>query len=314
MDNTTNFAVSLPLSPNTSLLYVMIELFGLFGNALVVFAICSSCRLKTNYYFLVFHVAVCDIVMVLTGNMLFGTSLVVQKMSVETYETLDMIGRNFVHPFANYIFVCESLFLVIIAVERYKAVTKPLQPQLSKKRLNYIVFGVYIVGLALHALNTYCVYQWHNNKYLNMFQWIWEITASLLPLTIIIVLYTKMCRSLFRHNKRAKELFHSEVSNRNQTIESYSALERNRRTIIISIVVVVQFFASVLPARVIHLLVSQIGIRGLDYYAFSAMMLYFLGSCGLNPITYGLLDVRLRAAYVKCFKKFVQFFIGCIQM
>ena len=302
MYSTTNSIVSLPLQLDVSLSYVVIELFCLFGNTLVIFAICNSCRLKTNYYLLVFHVAVCDIVLVLSGNMLFCIPLVDQNISVETFNTLVKIGAISWYPFTTYIFVCECSFLVIIAVQRYKAVTKPLQPKLSRKRLHYIVSGVYIIPLLLHVLNTYCSSRWNQNKYFEIFQWIWELVVTMFPLILIVVLYTKMCRSLLRHNKRTKELFHSGVSNSNQTIATL--LKRNYRTIITSMVVVVQFFATVLPARVIHLLMHRIRtIPVAGYHVYWAMMLYMLGSCGLNPIIYGLLDKTLRAAYVKCFKK-----------
>ena len=307
MYSTTNSTISLPLQLDVSLSYVVIELFCLFGNTLVIFAICNSCRLKTNYYVLVFHVAVCDIVLVLSGNLLFCTPLVDQNMSVETYNTLNKIGVIFWYPFATNIFVCECSFLLIIAVQRYKAVTKPLQPKLSRKRLHHIVSGVYIISLILHVLNAYCSSRWNQNKYFEICQWIWDLLVTMFPLILIVALYTKMCRSLLLHNNRTKELFHSGVSSSNQIIAT--SLKRNYRTIITSMVIVVQFFATVLPARVIHLLVHRIRtIHVAGYHVYWAMMLYILGSCGLNPIIYGLLDKTLRAAYVKCFKKTFRLF------
>lgn len=110
-----------------------------------------------------------------------------------------------------------------------------------------------------------------------------------------------MCRSLLQHNKRIKQLFYSRVSAAEETATN-ATLARNYKTLITSIVIVVQFFISVLPARIIHIL-TLAGMKGNEHHALWSMMLYFLGICTLNPIIYGLGDRAMRASYVKCFKK-----------
>ncbi len=317
MYNTTNFTIPLRSRLNmiTSLSYVIIELFSLCGNILVIMAICSSRRLKTNYYFLVFHVAVCDIAIILAGNMMLSLPLIQSNINISTYTTLLKISCYFVIPFTRPIFACETLFLVIIAILRYKAVAQPLRPQLSKKRLNYIVSGVYIIVFILYVPNFVlneiknfsCTSRWNENKYTKIYQWTWENIVTILPFTLLVVLYTKMCRSLLHHNKRIKQLFHSGVSTGNQTTVTNTAFERNYRTLITSVAIVVQFFAAVLPARVIMLLQLG-GISVAEYHIQWVMLLYFLGSCTLNPVIYGLLDKTMRAAYKKCFKKTCSFF------
>ena len=138
MNNTTTILFSAQLG--ISLTYITIEIFGLCGNILVIFSICSSRRLKTNYYFLVFHTAICDIIMVLSGNLLF----LVPSLGDSTLRT--MMSCRVILPMCQSIFLCESLFLVIIALLRYKAVNDPLRPQLSRKKLIYIVASVYIIA------------------------------------------------------------------------------------------------------------------------------------------------------------------------
>ena len=290
-----------------SLTYITIELFGLCGNILVIFSICSSRRLNTNYYFLVFHVAICDIVMVLLGNLLF--SLLLRDMSYSTFTTLQMISCIVTLPMSQSIYLCESLFLVIIALLRYKAVNDPLRPHLSRKKLTYIVASVYIIAFIVHvpifvldeAKVFACRSTGDQSISIKIYNNIFESIVTLLPFTVLAVLYFKMCRSLLQHNKKVKQLFYSRVTTGEEE-KTNTALARNYKTLITSFVIVVQLFISVLPARIIHML-TLAEIKENDYHAMWSMMLYFLGVCTLNPVIYGLGDKTLRASYVKCFKK-----------
>ena len=61
--------------PNTliiSICYAIIEVFGLCGNILVILTVYSGRRrFQSNNYRLVFHLAICDILFLLTGNLMF---------------------------------------------------------------------------------------------------------------------------------------------------------------------------------------------------------------------------------------------------
>ena len=301
MNNTTTILFSAQLG--ISLTYITIELFGLCGNILVIFSICSSRRLKTNYYFLVFHTAICDIIMVLAGNLLFSDPL----PGDSTLRT--MILCRVTLPMCQCIFLCESLFLVIIALLRYKAVNDPLCPQLSRKKLTYIVASVYIIAFIFHVPSlvfdeatvfTACRSSMGQSKSIVLYNYIFESIVTFLPFTFLAVLYSKMCRSLLQHNKRIKQLFYSRVSG--EEAATNTVLARNYKTLITSIVIVAQFFISVLPVRIIHIL-TVAGMKGNEYHAAWTLMLYFLGMCTVNPVIYGLGDKAMRASYVKCLKK-----------
>ena len=322
MYNTTDYTISIPAQPGISLGYIIIALLGLFGNILVIFAICKSRRLKTNYYFLVLHVAACDIALLLSASLMLNPMLIIhQNISVSTYTTLLKIICKVTFPLSECILACETTFLVIIAILRYKAVTQPLHPKLRKKALNYIVAGVYIVVFILYLpvfvsvelKAIHCRSRWYQNLYFKIYERTWQSIVIIPPFILLAVLYTKMCRSLLYHNNRIKQLFHSGVSTGDHTTATNTALERNYRTLFTCIVIVVQFFAAVLPARSIKWLQLLLGQKLVaNYHVVWILMLYFLGSCSLNPVIYGLGDKTLRAAYMKCFKKLVFFKkIGC---
>jgi hypothetical protein len=61
--------------PNTlivSICYAIIEVFGLCGNIPVILTVYSGRRrFQANYYRLVFHLAICDTLLLLSGNLMF---------------------------------------------------------------------------------------------------------------------------------------------------------------------------------------------------------------------------------------------------
>ena len=309
MQNATN--LTLPLSAealSVSFVYISIQVLGLCGNILVIFAICSSRRFKTNYYFLVFHLAACDIVLLLGGSILFIPHLMTSDVHI-LYTLASDITCPFINPLTEWIAVCEILFLIVIAVLRYQAVTQPLRPRLSRKRLRYITAAVYLIAGVAHIpaflevnQDFQCKSRWSSSTYYKIYKWSWEFTVTVLPPALLVSLYSKMCLALLRHKKNLKQFFSGGLSTGDQTTLAATniALERNFRTLIISVIIVVQFFVAFIPARVIMFL-QMSGMSMLQYTGW-VMMLYFLGICCLNPLLYGLGDKALRAAYVRCFK------------
>jgi hypothetical protein len=123
--------------PNTliiSICYAIIEVFGLCGNILVILTVCSGRRrFQSNYSRLVFHLAICDILFLLTGNLMFtvGPWMENQYWSNNLRTVLCVI----ISPLIGCLFTTELAILVVIAILRHKAVTQPLQPRLSGKKL-----------------------------------------------------------------------------------------------------------------------------------------------------------------------------------
>ena len=301
MYNTTNYELA---QVSLAAAYIVIELFAISGNILIIYAICNSRRLKTNYYFLVFHLAICDIAIVVFGNTIFTFPL--YNLSSSSIAILYRVS-TFVNPFVSGIFVSQCSFLVIIAVLRYRAVTQPLQPQITKKALNYAIAGVYTMAIILQIpfFLKNEDNKWYQSKYFKIYQCIWESSVTLLPFTLFVGLYSVMCRSLLLHNKRIKELCSSGTLIKDRSTITNIALQRNYRTLVISIIVVVQYFASVLPARVVHMLKINELIANSGAHASWVMMVYYLGNCTLNSVIYGLGDKAMRAAYFKVVKNLI---------
>ena len=293
-----------------SICYAIIEIFGLCGNILVILTVCSGWRrLQTNYYRLVFHLAICDIFLLLAGNLLFTLGPWLENQYWPS--NLGTITCIIIFPLVGCIFTTELALLVVIAILRHKAVTQPLRPRISRKKLQYIIALVHIVPLFLNiptflsqqVTRELCTTRWKDNMYYYVYTWILDLAITLLPMLFLVVLYTKMCYSLALHQKNLKTLFSPEATSltndqqdRRTKSHYYFRTEKNAKMIIISVIVVAQFFTAVLPIRVLGKLVAH-GREEDQFHLVWMMPLYFLVSCSFNPIVYGFGDKTIRDGY-----------------
>jgi hypothetical protein len=132
--------------PNTLIIlicYAIIEVFGLCGNILVILTVCSGRRrFQSNYYRLVFHLAICDTLLLLTGNLMFTVGPWMENQY--WFNNMRTVLCVIISPLIGCLFTTELAILVVIAILRHKAVTQPLQPRLSGKKLQYIIALLYI--------------------------------------------------------------------------------------------------------------------------------------------------------------------------
>jgi hypothetical protein len=154
----------------------------------------------------------------------------------------------------------------VIAILRHKAVTQPLQPRLSGKRLQYIIALLYIVPL-FFIMPTFlsqqftsaglCTNKWEDNIYFSIYGWIANI-AIILVSVMFFVLYVKMCYSLALHHKNFRRLFSPQTTNlsddateRVTSSHQHLRIEKNTKMITVSMVDLVQFFTAVASVGVL---------------------------------------------------------------
>ena len=125
--------------------YTMVVVFGIFGNILVILSILRQKKnmLKNDYYFLVFHLAICDVAALITHIFyIVDTFWLEQPLS----DNSPMITCN--------IYVIDDVFqltgvgmMLIISLFRYRAIVHPLKPAISRRKLKVVCALVYLVGL-----------------------------------------------------------------------------------------------------------------------------------------------------------------------
>ena len=290
-----------------SICYTIIELFGLCGNILVIWTLNRGRRrLQTNYYLLVFHLAICDVALLLIGNVFFTLQPWLEKQL--RFSNLEMISCIILPPLLSCIFTTELALLVVIAMLRHRAVTEPFQPSLTSKKLGCIILLVYITPLLLHlpkffsqqvTADTFCFNKWRSNTYFNVYNWILDLGIILIAMAFLIVLYTKMSYTMAIHRKRIKKLFSSDVTcltKQRANNATEAAYRKNAKMIIISVIVLAQFFIAVLPIRVLGKVVAS-GQEEDKIHMVWMLPLYFLVSCSFNPVVYGFGDKTIREGY-----------------
>ena len=122
---------------------IPIVIFGIIGNVLVIISILRRRSLLTsNYYFVVLHLAICDLMLLVEFFVHSMTKLF--ERNVEYYETFCLFMQT------GYLFaVAGALMMLIIAILRYRASAYPLKTPISKRKLKVFCVMVYIVSFIL---------------------------------------------------------------------------------------------------------------------------------------------------------------------
>ena len=124
--------------------YTSVVVFGILGNILVIISILRQRRLlRNNYYFLVLHLAVCDLgwLLVLTCTYLQHEVFLGNERSEEGDTYCLLMGVRFVFHVAG------VYMMFVISVLRYRATVYPFNPDFSRRKLGIVCGLGYILGL-----------------------------------------------------------------------------------------------------------------------------------------------------------------------
>ena len=117
---------------------------GIIGNILVIISILrQKSVLKNNYYFLVLHLAICDV-----GALIFYFANNINKLdeghSDETNNILCLVVKMV------FLFRVGGIgIMLVISVFRYRATVHPLKPAITRRKVKVICGFAYIVGFSL---------------------------------------------------------------------------------------------------------------------------------------------------------------------
>ena len=281
------------------------QLFGVLVNILVIYSIVNQrSLLKSNYYFLVLHLAFCDLMVLL----------------LISYNTYGAWNRNysFIRSFSmckvwepmTTMFLDAGIYLVVvIGIFRFRAVLHPLKPAVSRSRLRVVVGVLYFCAIAslvplvlVLKFTDVCFPEWPNPKLNIIYTFFLTTVQYFLPVLILFILYYNICKALNIQSRKTLSLnatsaATSEDSNGRQTSLQRIKHYRNVRTFIQSASIVVLFAITSLPFQISWLLFAS-GAT-LQFQAWT----YILSLFGVNPYIYGVSDKTLRAAYKRIWEK-----------
>ena len=315
----SNTTTSILAAPNyvSAVFLSLTQLFGVLGNLLVIYSIVSQrSLLKSNYYFLVLHLAFCDL-------------MVLPFISYDTYEAW-CPNSLFIRSLAMCkawkpiltIFVNAGVFMmVLIAIFRYRAVLHPLKPAVSRSKLRIVVGVAYLCAIAslipavfVLKFTDVCFPEWPNPTLSIIYTFFLTTVQYFLPVPILFILYYKICKALDIQSKNilslnATSATTSEENNGRQTSLQRIKHHRNMRTFIQSASIVVSFAITSLPFHISWLLLATGGTVQIQSWPWTYIVSLF-GVNVVNPYIYGVLDKTLRSGYKRIWEKVKRIFVS----
>ena len=285
----------------------------LVGNALVICVVLQSLRMRTVTNYLIVNMACAD--------MLY-TLIAMPPLFVMIFEGYNWAmgnrGRGIffcrVVNFAQYMLVPVSvLTLAAIAFDRFFAILMPLKRIINKRVFYWILLVIWLISIAvatpmLYALRVIegdagslsCDENWapafDNETAPKIYTLMFFSVVFCLPLCVITVLYTIICR----------HLWFTKMPGETEREESKNLIRRRnsrKKVVKMLIAVVVVFLISWLPLQVASFLYSyqNMIISEPLYFACEFLM---RSSCALNPAVYAIFSENYRqgfkSALVRC--------------
>ena len=284
--------------------YTVVVVFGILGNILVILSILRQKRnmLKNDYYFLVLHLAICDLLAALIMHV-FWLEEPLSDHSHIMICNVYVIGNAFEYTGVG--------IMLIISLLRYRAIVHPLKPAISRRKLKVVCGLVYLVGsfvgcgirLPRCFIKSNVVYVAYEKFYYAF----WIFFGYFIPTIFMAVVYYKISRSLIKQNKHMKRVCSNAVRQR-APHSSFTILRyiRNRRTFLVCLTVVLCYGIAHIPLSVrcmwfitgeYHLHMKYVWVR------YFGTVLLAAGSHSVNPLIYGILDKQLVAFWKCCCKK-----------
>ena len=156
-----------------------VVVFGILGNILIIISILRQKNiLKNSYYFLVLHLAICDLG-VLIIYLLWSINFQLLEQPLFDFTKFYCLGHYVSHFFQ----VSGIGMMLMISVLRYRATVHPLKPAISRQKLKFVCGLMYIVGLFagyLPAMPQCFMENWDDGAtayydYFHGHSWLWFI-------------------------------------------------------------------------------------------------------------------------------------------
>ncbi|XP_020621736.1 neuropeptide FF receptor 2-like [Orbicella faveolata] len=280
-----------------SLSVAAVIIFNIAGNFLVCAVILKKKAMKTSVNWLLFHLAIADLLVAVFFIPPIILSHFIEQPSGVTGDLLCKFV--FVGALGWVAALMSTFLLVMIAFERYNATLHPLE-QLSRSRSRWSVPIMWVLALLLvsplfvvstyDAENQMCVDNFPNHVTSRAFYLFWAFCNELVPITIMGYLYTRIILRL-----RAVVLV--PVSYPNSVSQSRHKVTK----MLISVSVI--FIACWTPAAVLCLLTPV--IPGRRATVNSVAKASALLNSSLNPVVYSFYSQHFRknvASMVPCCK------------
>lgn len=279
-----------------SIVLIFIAFASIAGNSLVVIAVWKKQSLRTTTNFLLVNLAISDI----TSLFFLLVRCVQFIVKLEKGVLADYLCKLFL---SYNISVTASFVsfatLIVLAVERYHAVVKPLHSgsRLEGRKLRIVLASIWLTGLLFTSPLYYMTYYKEKvidcrleykkyESFLNIYEFLGIVVFAFLPLAVITYCYFRIAHSLYSQNKVAVQST-SSASQR-------ARLKRQIHVVKMSVTVTVVFAIFLLPLAGI-ILVNF--VTGNSYKIHVYYYIGFFAEAGANPFIYAFQSSNFRNAF-----------------
>ena len=280
-----------------------VAIFGSLGNAVVILSMLRKRRLlKNNFYYLVFHVTICDFSYLLVSVYDVYSNLAGKELDYSN----PAVCVVFLH-FRELYLLFGAYFMLVISIVRYRAVLHPLKPAISYRRLKVVSCFLYLLLIFISGPNVYFCFGLSPSFLQNYGAPSFFVRTTVwyfLPATIMSLIYWKICRELIRQNNSIKSSKSMTLNNCGNTARLLH--HRNWRTFLVSSVIVICFVVGGLPKQVSYFQYARqshdqtVDLHKLMDYGWLTQA---AATCAMNPLIYGILDRKLLSIIKLCQKK-----------
>ena len=266
-------------------LYPVIFLFGLIGNLLVLMVIKGKSRDRKLNDFFILNLALADLT-VLTVSIPVDFSLKFRPFPS------GILLCKVLWPLMTIGFFASIFTLTVMALERWRAIAKPLSPRLTTKQVVRVLLLIWAAAtlcvapliVVAYYDGSYCNEAWPYPYMRRAYTAAFVSLQYFIPLLLISVAYRRIVHRLrWRRNFRTTQLASLTWAEQKRTTENV-AVNKNLTTI------VVLFAVFMLPKHIVWLWLDFGNAKDFEKIFNNALifseMLVYIHSC-INPVVYG---------------------------
>ena len=280
----------------------IIIIVGLIGNSLVIAVVKMIRAMRSTTNYLLLNVAVADIT-TLSFTIIHFIAAISKQRSLPPPGLHSFLCKFiYTNTIVIVTLLVTVLTLTLLAVERYRALMKPLTSshRLTTDKIGYVIAGIWVTSFVLVSplfatLDidpiTFCGFTGEIAIYMYCLMSI---------LTVIPFMVISFCYSQIIYGMYFKKTICNNKSERRATQEEIKEKQRLVRLLILLTVV---FFVAFIPFGILIILeYSKIHSPSIETLKLGAQYLTLL-NCSLNPFIYAFQSTSYRRSFVYIFKK-----------
>ena len=280
-------------------LNLLTVLFGCTGNFLIIFSLYHQKNLlkKNNHYYLVLHLAICDLVC-----LLFSVEDIYVSFGGNAFPFSTVFCKSWTTILTTF-FIMEVLVMVLISAVRFRAVVYPLRAPLRRWQINLAIALAWVFAILcvtpLFPLFKFsqagCYIDWPGKSLRLGYTLFLSAVQYFIPVLLLALIYQQIYVKI-RQQRRRRQLLIASTDSRTkvQKRTTFKTLKRdkNGRIVLISLTIVLCYVVCSLPMQCISILMATGSSIAPKYYS-ASYVLFLAGVCSLNPFIYKVLDKKI---------------------